>query len=172
MISSRDAHLNGSQVTIIYEDDSNTLLTQLQGAILDVYMELDKQPLKASRTASEVLKMLLRDYYYMKYEEFMLVFRMMKEGKFGSFYGKLGLAEFQRSFKEYDTSEERSLMWENLHKSKKIDTLPEITAEMYDEAIERMKQEANEKVSSEDANALYKKLKAEYSNVKSDKNPI
>lgn len=112
--------------------------------------------------ASMTLKMLLQEFYYMKYEEFLLVFRKMEEGDFGKFYERVKASEFKDCFKQYDQSEERSLMWENLHKSKSIDTLPEVTAEMYDKAIERMKEEAQRKVSDEEAERFYQELKMKY----------
>lgn len=112
--------------------------------------------------ASMTLKMLLQEFYYMKYEEFLLVFRKMEEGDFGKFYERVKASEFKDCFKQYDQSEERSLMWENLHKSKSIDTLPEVTAEMYDKAIERMKEEAQRKVSDEEAERFYQELKLKY----------
>jgi len=107
--------------------------------------------------ASDALEMLLRDFYYLKFEEFLLIFRMMKEGKFDTFYERLKAAEFTRCFEEFDKMEARSTMWESKHKTKTIEPLDKITEAMYKEAIENLK-----KPTKSDGEAEYLKIKLDY----------
>jgi len=118
-IKPSEAQLNGTQVTVAKKDKD--LFTHLYGAILDVCVSVDASKGLSEESALETLEMLLRDFYYLKYEEFLLVFRMMKEGKFGNFYERLKAAEFTRCFEEYDKDEARSARWERANKSKKIE---------------------------------------------------
>jgi hypothetical protein len=135
-----EAVLNGTQVTIA--NKSTELKQSLAAEMLKVNKSLDFDKSMDEIETMECLQMLLRDFYYLKYEEFVLVFRMMREGKFGTFYNRLKMADYNRCFVDYDKSESRSFLFEkhnnNLQKSNNLNTLHGID---YDKVRERLKAE-------------------------------
>lgn len=144
-------------------------MAHLYGAILDVLHSVDPNKGLTEESALETLKMLLRDFYHLKYSEFLLVFRMMKEGRFGNFYERLKQAEFTRCFQEYDTSESRSQMWEELHKSKSISTLPpmetkESQLEFYKAWAKAWAEKIDAREKLDDAEKEYRRIRDEYNN--------
>ena len=155
------------QVTVAKSDTE--LLAHLYGAILDVCVSVDANKGLNEDSASETLEMLLRDFYYMKYSEFLLVFRMMKEGRFGNFYERLKQAEFTRCFQEYDTGEARSEMWEQLHKSNKIDTLSPMKThkeqrEFYKEWAKSYAAKIDAREELDEKEREYNRIRDEYNN--------
>lgn len=165
-LTPKEAH-DCIQVTVAKSDKE--LLAHLYGAILDVCASVDANKGLDEDSASETLEMLLRDFYYMKYSEFLLVFRMMKEGRFGNFYERLKQAEFTRCFQEYDTGESRSEMWENLHRSNKIDTLPDMKTteekvEFYKKWLKSYADKIDARKELDEKDREYRRIRDEYNN--------
>lgn len=163
------------QVTVVKSDKE--LLAHLYGAILDVCASVDANKGLDEDSASETLEMLLRDFYYMKYSEFLLVFRMMKEGRIIDpesgkpiqFYERLKQTEFTRCFHAYDTSRSRSDMWEELHKSNKIDTLPnmkttEEKVEFYKKWLKSYADKIDARKELDEKEREYRRIRDEYNN--------
>ena len=160
----KNAH-QGTQVTIARKDKE--LYTHLYGSILKVRYSVDANKGLDEESASETLDMLLRDFYYLKYEEFLLIFRMMSDGKFGNFYERLKAAEFTRCFEEYDRADNRLEMFVSLNKSINIDTLPpkETEAEqkaMYDEWLKKNRERLEGDSLEKEKERKYQEIRESY----------
>ena len=74
-----------------------------------------KKTLKNDEELIFTIESLVEEFPTMKLEEFALIFRRIKQGKFGKLYERLKLAEISECCKQYE-AEERSQILENMHK--------------------------------------------------------
>lgn len=157
-LSRVEAWSDGVQVVKVRE--SPEVMTYLRAELERVVQYLDMKKTFQKGEMADVVFNLVSDFYYLKLEEFLIVFDGIKKGEFGDYYERFYLPELYKAFKVYDQSEQRAEMIERHHSRVKAKMVVEVEdwKEVYDDAVERLK---TEKVKV-DTDKDYQKVRAEY----------
>jgi hypothetical protein len=116
-----------------------------------------------------VVTQLLTDFYYLKFEEFLLVFDGIKKGTYGKYYERLKMAEVYDAFRQYEVSDQRITVIEEHNRFMNGGVDPELSAqEMYDMFMETHKIFEDRKKRQKEMERDYIEYKRRYNESKTE----
>jgi hypothetical protein len=147
--------IEGSQLSKIKKSDKAGLIKAIKNLIVSLSDSLNLSVPLDEAQIFEIALLTIEQYYFLKLDELVLIFKNAKLGKYGKIYNRLDIQIIFEWIEQYLKSEERALYFERINKRR-----PDLeTADMkkvYQEYMDRKEE------SKSDEDSEFAKFRQEY----------